>query len=67
MLVIKWFENLPQIGILTSASPVITFNAPPQNLFVRGLAFCEPWEQDADEPEIQIFPLNKQVDLWDKM
>ena len=42
---------LPQMGTLTVA-PTVGFKIEPQYLFVRALAFCDPWLQLADEPKI---------------
>jgi hypothetical protein len=42
---------LPQMGTLTMAS-FVGFKTEPQYLFVRALAFCDPWLQLADEPKI---------------
>ena len=42
------------MGTLTVA-PAIGFKTAPQYLFVRALAFCDPWLQLADEPKTEIF------------
>ena len=42
------------MGTLTVAFAV-GFKTEPQYLFVRALAFCDPWLQLADEPKIDIF------------
>ena len=39
------------MGTLTVA-PAVGFKTEPQYLFVRALAFCDPWLQLADEPKI---------------
>ena len=41
------------MGTLTVA-PAIGFKIEPQYLFVRALAFWDPWLQLADEPKIEI-------------
>ena len=40
------------MGTLTVAS-FVGFKTEPQYLFVRVLAFCDPWLQLADEPKIE--------------
>ena len=42
------------MGTLTVA-PAIGFKTAPQYLFVRALAFCDPWLQLADDPKTEIF------------
>jgi hypothetical protein len=45
--------KLPQMAILAIAIPAagIRFKNWPQYLLTTGLAFCEPCEQAADDPE----------------
>ena len=50
------------MGTLTVAS-FVGFKTEPQYLFVRALAFCDPWLQLADEPKLEkkivVFLVNR--------